>query len=105
VGTGVTFSPLSKRVAILAAIGAAIWILNAQRTQKDFNECHLQALDFINLMNKTDHYPPQAWHDLVDEHLHECMLAKGYSYDPTGWEKCPTEKLGMCYRGNLQTFF
>lgn len=95
---------LLKRIAWLAVVAVPVWMWAASRTTKDFRTCHTLGLDVVQLWEKTVHFPPETEHDLVDEQLHVCMLGKGYSYHPDGWEHCPTEKLPSCYRPGIGTF-
>lgn len=95
-----------KRLLLIAAVAFAGWYWAALKTDADFQSCHRAAMDVVQLDQKsrTIPYPIKEWHDLVDDRLNNCMLGKGYKYDPHGWERCPTEKLQSCYRLGISNF-
>ena len=94
-------SDFTKMAIAFAVLWAADGWQTASRLHDDFKACHEQALQVLVIEKIPPiqlHLPPDLnQHDQVDELIQRCMLAHGYDYAPTGWEKCPSEKLPACY--------
>lgn len=91
-------------ILLVLGAGAALWVHEASVTQKDFDACnrlastsYWQARDAEIKRGEPMESPQQA-HDKIDEGINSCMLAHGYEFTSDRWDKCPVEKIGMCYK-------
>ncbi len=90
----------------LLAVVALIIYSRVQSTKNgDFDQCNLaSSASYWEDQRTGRHNPVQSFanpHDSIDAAIHLCMLAKGYTFNPGAWEKCPVEKLAMCYERSL----
>jgi hypothetical protein len=87
-------------VVVAAGLYTLLTFSSLKARQDSFSACNIQSTELADLFNRDLSVKPSVsnLHDQVDGFITICMEGHGYEYNAAGWNKCPNEKIAMCYK-------